>query len=42
MSWHVPNDEEVEFALDIFKELIEPTLAMLEKLLETSMGLRHY
>lgn len=37
VSWHVPNDEEVDFALAIFRELIEPTLIMLENLLRTSM-----
>ena len=35
MSWHVPNVEEVDFALGLFRELVEPTLEMLEKLLDT-------
>lgn len=35
MSWHVPCEEEIEFALDIFRELVKPTLEMLEALLET-------
>lgn len=34
VSWHVPNDDELEFALQVFKELIEPTVGELEKLLE--------
>ena len=37
MLWHVPDKEEVDFALAIFKELIEPTLVMLESLLDTRM-----
>lgn len=37
MSWHVPCEEEIEFALAIFRELVEPTLEMLEALLETGL-----
>ncbi|KAL5535214.1 BLM3_1 [Sanghuangporus sanghuang] len=35
MSWHVPSAEEIDFALGLFRELVEPTLGMLEKLLDT-------
>ncbi|KAF5337122.1 hypothetical protein D9611_003196 [Ephemerocybe angulata] len=34
VAWHVPDDEEVDFALEIFKKLIEPTLVLLEDLLK--------
>ena len=34
MSWHVPCAEEVDFALDIFREVIIPALGKLEALLE--------
>ena len=33
MSWHVPDGEELDFALEIFKEIAESTLNKLEKLL---------
>ncbi|RDB28522.1 Proteasome activator complex subunit 4 [Hypsizygus marmoreus] len=33
MSWHVPNNEEIEFALEIFRSLVEPTLSVLENLI---------
>ncbi|KAF8058272.1 hypothetical protein FPV67DRAFT_1786012 [Lyophyllum atratum] len=33
ISWHSPNDEEIQFALDIFKTLVEPTLVILERLI---------
>lgn len=33
IAWHVPSEEEIKFALDIFRELIEPALGMLENLL---------
>ena len=39
MSWHVPNEEEIEFILEIFKDIVEPTLGMLEVLLEDGMCL---
>ena len=32
LSWHVPNDEEIGFAIRIFKEIVEPTLSVLESL----------
>lgn len=34
LTWHVPNDEEIDFVLEIFRELIEPALDMLEDLLK--------
>ena len=37
MSWHVPSLEEIDFALGLFRELVEPTLGMLEKLLDMRM-----
>lgn len=33
VSWHVPDGRELDFALEIFKEIVEPTLNKLEKLL---------
>lgn len=33
-NWHVPNDEEIDFALQIFRELIEPILSNIAALLE--------
>ena len=34
MSWHVPNEEEIELVLEAFRDIVEPTLGMLEALLE--------
>ena len=34
VSWHVPNEQEIDFVLQIFRELVEPTLATLEGLLQ--------
>ncbi|TFK76829.1 hypothetical protein BDN72DRAFT_890635 [Pluteus cervinus] len=34
ISWHVPSKDEIDFALEVFQVLIEPTLALLENLLE--------
>ncbi|ESK98482.1 membrane protein [Moniliophthora roreri MCA 2997] len=34
ISWHVPNNEEIDFAIQVFRELIEPTLQRLEQLLQ--------
>jgi uncharacterized protein YggT (Ycf19 family) len=31
--WHVPNHTEISLALQIFKELVEPTLKLLNNLL---------
>lgn len=39
MSWHVPNEEEIEFVLEVFRSIVEPTLVMLEALLEDGMFL---
>ncbi|KAF9014988.1 hypothetical protein BDQ17DRAFT_1418116 [Cyathus striatus] len=33
ICWHIPNDEEIDFSLQIFRELVEPTLLKLETLL---------
>jgi proteasome activator subunit 4 len=37
MSWHIPNEEEIEFVLEVFRDIVEPTLAMLETSLEDGM-----
>lgn len=37
MSWHVPNEEEIDFILEVFRDIVEPTLGMLEALLEDGM-----
>nr|GAT49743.1 membrane protein [Mycena chlorophos] len=34
ISWHVPNADEVDYTLQIFEEIVEPTLTILEKLLD--------
>ncbi|KZT61305.1 hypothetical protein CALCODRAFT_514830 [Calocera cornea HHB12733] len=34
VEWHVPNQEEVDFCLQILRELVEPTLILLKKLFE--------
>lgn len=39
MSWHVPSEEEIEFVLEVFRDFVEPTLGMLEALLEDGMTL---
>lgn len=39
MSWHVPSEEEIEFVLEVFRDIVEPTLEMLEALLEDGMPL---
>ncbi|KDR84809.1 hypothetical protein GALMADRAFT_217878 [Galerina marginata CBS 339.88] len=33
VSWHIPNADEINFAIRIFKELVEPALVSLESLL---------
>lgn len=38
MSWHVPSEEEIEFVLEVFRDMVEPTLAMLEALLEDGVS----
>ncbi|KAH9921997.1 uncharacterized protein BXZ73DRAFT_91690 [Epithele typhae] len=37
LTWHVPNAEEVDFVLRIFREFIEPILDTLHKLLESGV-----
>ncbi|KAJ7042558.1 hypothetical protein C8F04DRAFT_1076309 [Mycena alexandri] len=37
VSWHVPNVEEIDFAIRIFKELVEPTLDVLLRLLDSGV-----
>jgi len=39
MSWHVPSEEEIEFVLETFEDIVEPTLAMLEALLEDGVSI---
>jgi proteasome activator subunit 4 len=34
ISWHVPNDEEIELALRIFREVVEPAMDALDGLLQ--------
>ncbi|CCA68831.1 hypothetical protein PIIN_02692 [Serendipita indica DSM 11827] len=34
ISWHVPNQDEIAFALEIFEDVVSPTLGRLEALLE--------
>lgn len=34
IAWHVPDDEEVAFALEIFEKIVQPTLGILEGLLK--------
>ncbi|OCH96655.1 hypothetical protein OBBRIDRAFT_787227 [Obba rivulosa] len=33
LSWHVPNDEEINFAIQIFREVVEPVLDQLDTIL---------
>ena len=37
MSWHVPCPAEIDFSVELFRELVEPTLVGLEALLEERM-----
>lgn len=37
ITWHVPNAEEIEFALQIFQELIEPCMSKLTELLKSEV-----
>ena len=39
MSWHVPSEEEIDFILEVFRDIVEPTLGMLEALLEDGISL---
>ena len=34
LTWHVPNAEEIDFVLQIFREFVEPILNTLHDLLE--------
>jgi proteasome activator subunit 4 len=34
VSWHVPNADEIDFSIQIFREVVEPMLEDLEKLLQ--------
>ncbi|GBE78103.1 hypothetical protein SCP_0109850 [Sparassis crispa] len=38
LSWHVPSDDEIEFVLQIFREIIEPVLSTLEGLLKPGIA----
>ncbi|KIO02352.1 hypothetical protein M404DRAFT_27957 [Pisolithus tinctorius Marx 270] len=37
ITWHVPNEEEINFALQIFSELVEPCLEKLNQLLSAEI-----
>jgi proteasome activator subunit 4 len=39
LSWHVPSEEEIDFVLEVFRDIVEPTLTMLEALLEDGVPL---
>ena len=41
ITWHVPDGAEIGFALDIFKEIIEPTLTKLEGFLDPGKFLKY-
>jgi proteasome activator subunit 4 len=36
--WHVPNKEEIQFAIELFDEVVGPTLTKLEALLEDNVA----
>lgn len=36
-TWHVPNDDEIDFALQIFRELVDPTLIVIEDLFKPGL-----
>ncbi|KAI0274846.1 hypothetical protein BC834DRAFT_814888 [Gloeopeniophorella convolvens] len=38
VTWHVPDEEELNFALELFREIVEPTLARLEDLLKPGVS----
>ena len=40
LTWHDPNEEEIDFVLQIFREFIEPILDTLHALLEP--GICHH
>jgi hypothetical protein len=33
LSWHVPNDDEIGFAIQIFKDIVDPSISILESLI---------
>jgi hypothetical protein len=33
LSWHVPSDDEIGFAIQIFKDIVDPTISILESLI---------
>jgi proteasome activator subunit 4 len=37
VSWHVPDNAEIDFALQVLKEITEPSLSILEGLLKIGM-----
>jgi proteasome activator subunit 4 len=37
VPWHVPNEEEIQFAIELFDEVVSPTLTKLEALLEDNV-----
>lgn len=39
ISWHVPNHAEIDLALQIFKDLVDPTLTLLNDLLADGSSL---
>ncbi|KAF8168284.1 hypothetical protein B0H34DRAFT_792908 [Crassisporium funariophilum] len=38
VTWHVPNTQEIDFAIRIYKELVEPTITSLENLLKPGVA----
>jgi len=37
ITWHIPNAEEIQFAIELFDEIVDPTLTKLEALLEANV-----
>lgn len=37
IEWHVPNDQEIGFAVELFDEIVDPALTSLENLLTDSV-----
>jgi proteasome activator subunit 4 len=37
VSWHVPNKEEIQFAIELLDDIVDPTLIKLEALLEDNV-----
>lgn len=40
LLWHVPNDEEIALALQVFQDIVEPAMEKLEQLLAPGTVLR--